>query len=145
MDENDNSYFNISTFLRQMNAFFTHPSIYLFIHLFIHPSIHPFNHLQAKVNPKDRKPVDNNKVMLAEFGSLSLEFRYLSKHTNDPEYAQLVDRLYDHIQKLNHTSGLLPLTISYYNSYDFHDNNDNNVIIMIIMIGSYLELYYRIS
>ena len=50
--------------------------------------------------------------MLSEFGSLSLEFRYLSKHTNDPSYARLVDRIYDHILTLNHTYGLLPLTIS---------------------------------
>ena len=92
-------------------------SFIYFIYLFTHS----LTHVQAKVNPKDQKPVDNNKVMLAEFGSLSLEFRYLSKHTNDPEYSQLVDRLYDHIQKLNHTSGLLPLSISYDDSVNSVD------------------------
>ena len=66
--------------------------------------------------------------MLAEFGSLSLEFRYLSKHTNDPEYSQLVDRIYDRIQTFNHTLGLLPLTISF---FDGNRGDDDCVHICI--------------
>ena len=50
--------------------------------------------------------------MLAEFGSLSLEFRYLSKHTHDTSYEKLIDQIYDHIIALNHTEGLVPLIIS---------------------------------
>ena len=56
--------------------------------------------------------MDTHKVMLAEFGSLSLEFRYLSKHTHDTSYETLIDQMYDRIVALNHTEGLIPLTIS---------------------------------
>ena len=51
--------------------------------------------------------------MLAEFGSLSLEFRALSRHTGDPSYAQLVDRIYDFLASFNATDGLSPLIISF--------------------------------
>lgn len=51
--------------------------------------------------------------MLAEFGSLSLEFRALSRHTGDPSYAQLVDRIYDFLASFNATDGLYPLIISF--------------------------------
>ena len=52
------------------------------------------------------------KVALAEFGTLSLEFRYLSKLSGNATYERLVDRIYDCVKTLNHTSGLLPLNIS---------------------------------
>lgn len=50
--------------------------------------------------------------MLAEFGSLSLEFRALSRHTGDPSFARLVDRIYDYLAAFNATDGLYPLIIS---------------------------------
>jgi hypothetical protein len=34
-------------------------------------------------------------VVLADFGSMALEFRYLSQQTGDPSYAALVDRVYE--------------------------------------------------
>ena len=64
------------------------------------------------MNPSQRLSSDGNKAMLAEFGSLSLEFRALSRHTGDPSYAQLVDRIYDFLAAFNATDGLYPLIIS---------------------------------
>lgn len=62
--------------------------------------------------PKERKAVESEKVALAEFGTLSLEFRYLSKFSGNATYERLVDRIYDCVKTLNHTAGLLPLNIS---------------------------------
>lgn len=58
--------------------------------------------------------MDTNKVFLAEYGSLSLEFKYLSKHTGDPAYGKLIDQLYLMIRTMNSTDGLLPLIISFH-------------------------------
>lgn len=65
------------------------------------------------MNLAQRKAVDDNKVLLAEFGTLSLEFRRLSALTGDRTYARRVERVYEQVEsKLNYTKGLLPLTIS---------------------------------
>ena len=64
------------------------------------------------MNPLTRVAGDSNKAMLAEFGSLSLEFRSLSHLTGDSSYASLVDGIYDYILSFNNTDGLFPLVIS---------------------------------
>lgn len=66
----------------------------------------------SHVNPSTRVAGDSNKAMLAEFGSLSLEFRSLSHLTGDSSYASLVDGIYDYILSFNNTDGLFPLVIS---------------------------------
>ena len=65
------------------------------------------------MNPSEKSGVDTNKVFLAEYGTLSLEFKYLSKHTGEPVYGQLIDSLYQMIRTMNTTDGLLPLIISF--------------------------------
>ena len=52
-------------------------------------------------------------MYLAEYGSLALEFRYLSHVTNDPSYRVLIDQLFTQIKQMNTTDGLFPLTISF--------------------------------
>ena len=65
------------------------------------------------MNLAKRKVVDDNKVRLAEFGTLSLEFRRLTELTGDGSYARHIERVYEQVEsKLNYTEGLLPLTIS---------------------------------
>jgi hypothetical protein len=39
-------------------------------------------------------------VVLADFGSMALEFRYLSQQLGDPKYAQLVDKVYERCAEL---------------------------------------------
>lgn len=66
------------------------------------------------MNLAQRAVVDDNKVRLAEFGTLVLEFRRLSELTGDRSYARHVERVYEQVEnKLNYTKGLLPLTISW--------------------------------
>jgi mannosyl-oligosaccharide alpha-1,2-mannosidase len=50
-------------------------------------------------------------TILAEAGSLQLEFRYLSALTGDPRYKKAVDVNFDAIQSLN-ISGLIPVHLS---------------------------------
>lgn len=68
---------------------------------------------QGQINPSTREFIQTNKVYLAEYGSLALEFRYLSHITNDNSYSVLIDKLFDQIKSMNTTDGLFPLTISF--------------------------------
>ena len=70
-------------------------------------------HSQGQINPSTHEFIQTNKVYLAEYGSLALEFRYLSHVTKDTSYKVLIDKLFDQIKSMNTTDGLFPLTISF--------------------------------
>ena len=44
---------------------------------------------------------------MAELGSVSVEFYYLSKHTQDPEFQRKADKIYDSVSKATKMDGLL--------------------------------------
>jgi hypothetical protein len=50
------------------------------------------------------------QATLATVGTLQMEFRELSRLTNDPKYWQAAERADDAIQRLPSYDGLLPMT-----------------------------------
>ncbi|KAK8791803.1 hypothetical protein WA158_005180 [Blastocystis sp. Blastoise] len=73
------------------------------------PSGYPYANVNI-VTGHGRLPSWNgNNAMLAELGSMSLEYRYLSAKTKDPKYAKMVNKIYDTISKQTTWHGLHPL------------------------------------
>ena len=86
--------------------------------------------------------------MLAEFGSLSLEFRSLSRHTGDTSYTQLIDRIYDYLAAFNDTDGLYPLVISFpaeIRSFTPLRPDHQRVPREILQFGSFRRQFLRVS
>eukprot|EP00904_Undaria_pinnatifida_P011230 jgi/Undpi1/7237/HiC_scaffold_22.g09710.m1 len=50
-----------------------------------------------------------SKSVLAEIGTLQVEFRYLSEITGDPKYAQKANKVFDIMSKLHVADGLFPI------------------------------------
>ena len=53
--------------------------------------------------------------MLAEIGSLSLEFYTLAKRSGQQRFQEVVDRIYDKVWTVAHTEGLLPVLMNIHN------------------------------
>ena len=50
--------------------------------------------------------------VLAELGTLQVEFRFLSRATGDPKYARAVERVMEHMATLKPADGLFPVYVS---------------------------------
>ena len=59
--------------------------------------------------------------ILAEIGTLQVEFRYLSQHTGNPVYAQKVNKVFDLMATKHPAHGLFPIYVSTQNG-DFQNN-----------------------
>lgn len=64
----------------------------------------PSQHFRAKSNPSDRTLDDSGQeaaagALIAELGSLSLEFTRLSQLTGDPKFYDAIQRIYDIFEK----------------------------------------------
>merc|ERR1719217_572175 len=70
----------------------------------------PLAHWNLKKGRGKKDPGDYTSI--AEAGSVQLEWRYLSQHTKDPRFREVVDRSFDAIQSARSKSGLLPSRLS---------------------------------
>ena len=76
-----------------------------------------------------------NGAILAEFGSIQLEFKYLSDLTGDPKYAKSAFRIMDYVtSREKPISGLYPTAIN---------NNDGNWINGPYTVGALADSFYE--
>ncbi|CAB1115373.1 unnamed protein product [Ectocarpus sp. CCAP 1310/34] len=66
----------------------------------------------ARVSFRSHKNSGGTKSVLAEIGTLQVEFRYLSKITGIPKYAEKVNRVFDHMYGLPSKDGLYPIFVN---------------------------------
>ena len=50
-------------------------------------------------------------LILAEMGTIQLEFKALSKHTGDPKWDQKAQAIFDHLERISPADGLYPLFV----------------------------------
>eukprot|EP00903_Cladosiphon_okamuranus_P020635 g18945.t1 len=65
-----------------------------------------------RVSFKTGRNSGGSKSVLAEIGTLQVEFNYLSKITGNSEYAEKANRVFDHMHDLNSDDGLYPIFIN---------------------------------
>eukprot|EP00658_Telonema_sp_P-2_P033439 TRINITY_DN24544_c0_g1_i1.p1 TRINITY_DN24544_c0_g1~~TRINITY_DN24544_c0_g1_i1.p1 ORF type:complete len:561 (+),score=121.90 TRINITY_DN24544_c0_g1_i1:86-1768(+) len=76
----------------------------------------------------------SGSVILAEIGTVQLEFKALSYHTNDPKYHSIAHKVYNKLESITPANGLLPLFLQP-NSGGFSGNQ--------ISLGAMGDSYYE--
>uniref|UniRef100_A0A7S4K3S5 alpha-1,2-Mannosidase n=1 Tax=Odontella aurita TaxID=265563 RepID=A0A7S4K3S5_9STRA len=82
-----------------------------------------------------------NKAILAEFGTLQIEFRYLAKVTGAKEYAKKAERIYDLLHSLQPDNGLLPL---YFQHSDANPKKGSGKVSFGAMGDSVYEYFLKV-
>lgn len=68
----------------------------------------PMNYINLKTGKTEFASWMRNKILLAEVGTLALEFRDLSKHTGNETYAQKSEHIFEVLKEIQPDSGLFP-------------------------------------
>ena len=76
----------------------------------------------------------SGSVILAEIGTVQLEFKALSKHTGDPKYHNTAHAVYNKLEKITPPDGLCPL---------FLDPNSGKFSGSQISLGAMGDSYYE--
>lgn len=68
----------------------------------------PFGQVSLKDGTKKNIPWSMNNAIFAEFGTIQVENRYLSKMTQKPEFAQKTERVFEILKEISPPDGLFP-------------------------------------
>ena len=68
----------------------------------------PFNYINLRTGMTSPASWMKNKLLLAEVGTLALEFRDLSKHTGNETYAKKSQHIFEVLKEIQPDSGLFP-------------------------------------
>jgi mannosyl-oligosaccharide alpha-1,2-mannosidase len=72
----------------------------------------PYGIVNLKTQKARNPSWSQGSSILSEFGSVQLEYKYLSKHLGDPSYAKLADKVMEYLYSMDKTEGMYPVYLN---------------------------------